>query len=146
MVWSLSSPPREGANRRAEENAQLDEAVDRLVKLGVSANHVIALRMAKLARGGAAARAETKLMVDEKVRAAVDANIEAARSIMTGHVPSRAHPRAKHLPKTRAQEFELSVEEKMSGARFNASATPAVAISAPRHDKSSSSPSRARLR
>ncbi len=63
------------------------------VKLGVSANHVIALRMAKLARGDAAARAESKLMVDEKVKAAVDANLEAARSIMTGHAhlaPSRA--------------------------------------------------------
>ena len=81
-----------------------------LVKLGVSANHVIALRMAKLARGDAAARAESKLMVDEKVRAAVDANMEAARSIMTGHSPSRADPRAEHLPKTRAQEFEPSVE------------------------------------
>ncbi len=54
------------------------------VKLGVSANHVIALRMAKLAHGGAAARAESKLMLDEKVKAAIDANIEAARSIMTG--------------------------------------------------------------
>ena len=54
-----------------------------LVKLGVNANHVIALRMAKLALGGAAARAESKLMIDEKVRAAMDANIEAAHSIMT---------------------------------------------------------------
>ncbi len=43
------------------------------VKLGVSANHVIALRMAKLAHG--------------------DANIEAARGIMTGHA---------HLAPTRA--------------------------------------------
>ncbi|HEY8071062.1 MAG TPA: hypothetical protein VIE47_03725 [Methylocystis sp.] len=30
------------------------------VKLGVSANHVIALRMAKLAPGGAAARAQVQ--------------------------------------------------------------------------------------
>jgi hypothetical protein len=63
------------------------------VKLGVSANHVIALRMAKLARGGAAARAESKLMFDEKVKATIDANIEAARSVMTGQAhlaPSRA--------------------------------------------------------
>jgi len=63
------------------------------VKLGVSANHVIALRMAKLARGDAAARAESKLMLDEKVKAAIDANIETARSIMTGQghlAPTRA--------------------------------------------------------
>ena len=63
------------------------------VKLGVSANHVIALRLAKLARGDAAARAESKLMLDEKVKAAVDANLEAARSIMAGQAhlaPARA--------------------------------------------------------
>ena len=54
------------------------------VKLGVSANHVIALRMAKLAHGGAAARAESRLMIEEKVKAAMDANIEATRGIMTG--------------------------------------------------------------
>jgi hypothetical protein len=63
------------------------------VKLGVSANHVIALRMAKLAHGDAAARAESKLMFDEKVKAAVDANLEAARAIMTGQA---------HLAPTRA--------------------------------------------
>ena len=63
------------------------------VKLGVSANHVVALRMAKLAHGDAAARAESKLMLDEKVKAAVDANLEAARSIMAGQAhlaPARA--------------------------------------------------------
>ncbi len=69
------------------------------VKLGVSAHHVIALRMARLARGDAAARAESKLMVEEKVRAAIDANIEAARSIMTGQA---------HLAPTRA----LSIYQK----------------------------------
>jgi hypothetical protein len=69
------------------------------VKLGVSANHVIALRMAKLARGDAAARAESKLMVDEKLRAAMDANMEVARGIMTGNA---------HLAPTRA----LSIYQK----------------------------------
>jgi len=69
------------------------------VNLSVSANHVIALRMAKIAQGDAAARAESKLMLDEKVRAVLDANIEAARSIMTGQA---------HLAPTRA----LSVYQK----------------------------------
>ncbi|MGA8170515.1 MAG: hypothetical protein WB816_06750 [Methylocystis sp.] len=69
------------------------------VKLGMSANHVIALRMSKIARGDAAARAESKLMVDEKIKAAVDANLEAARSIMTGQA---------HLAPTRA----LSIYQK----------------------------------
>jgi hypothetical protein len=63
------------------------------VSLGVKANQVIALRLAAIARGDAAAHAESKLMLDEKVKAAIDANMEAARSIMTGEAhlaPRRA--------------------------------------------------------
>ncbi len=69
------------------------------VTLGMNANHVVALRMAKIARGDAAAHAESKMMLDEKVRAVIDANMEAARSIMTGQA---------HLAPTRA----LSVYQK----------------------------------
>ena len=62
------------------------------IKLGATAPVVIVLRMAKLAKGGAAARRESKRMVDEKIKAAVDANVEAARSIASGkalQVPAR---------------------------------------------------------
>ena len=62
------------------------------LKLSASASTVIALRLAKLAKGGAAARRESQRMVDEKLKAAFDANADAARSIATGkalHVPGR---------------------------------------------------------
>ncbi len=61
--------------------------------LGFNANKVIALRLAKIARGGAAADAESRLMVDEKIKAAMDANMAAAQSVMTGQAhlaPKRA--------------------------------------------------------
>jgi hypothetical protein len=61
--------------------------------LGFDANRVIALRLAKLARGDAAAKAESKTMVEEKVKAAIDANIAAATSVLTGNAhlaPKRA--------------------------------------------------------
>ena len=51
-----------------------------LMKLGVEANAVIALRMMKLMLGGKAARREAELMVTEKVHAA----IEAGASLITG--------------------------------------------------------------
>jgi hypothetical protein len=54
------------------------------VKLGVTANMVIAMRVAKIALGGARARSESKLMVAEKVKAATQANIAAAADILTG--------------------------------------------------------------
>ena len=62
-------------------------------KLGLSANQVIGLRLAKLARGDAAARTESRLMVAEKVKAALEANIAAAQSILAGKAhlaPKRA--------------------------------------------------------
>lgn len=61
-------------------------------KLGASASTVVALRMAKLAKGGSAAKRESKRMVQEKMKAALDANVDAARSIAAGkahHVPVR---------------------------------------------------------
>lgn len=57
--------------------------------LGMSANTVIALRVAKLARGGAAANSESKRMVAEKVTAAAEAGLKAAGGMATGK-PERA--------------------------------------------------------
>jgi hypothetical protein len=54
--------------------------VNSLMLLAFEANGVIALRMMKLMRGGRTARREAKLMVSEKVHAAV----EAAASLMAG--------------------------------------------------------------
>jgi len=54
------------------------------LKLSAGANAVVGLRLAKLAKGGTAARREGSRMVSEKVRTALDANVEAAHSIFTG--------------------------------------------------------------
>jgi hypothetical protein len=48
--------------------------------------------MAKLAKGGAAAGRESKRMVDEKTKAAFDANADAVRSVLSGkalQIPGR---------------------------------------------------------
>lgn len=61
--------------------------------LGLNANLVIGLRLAKIARGGPAAGAESRLMVEEKIKAAQDANVSAATAILTGKAhlaPERA--------------------------------------------------------
>jgi hypothetical protein len=61
--------------------------------LGVNANLVIAMRLAKLAWGGPAAEAESRRMVEEKIRAAGEANISAAQAVLTGKAhlaPKRA--------------------------------------------------------
>ncbi len=63
------------------------------LKMGFVANQVIGLRLMKLATGGARGRRESKLMVDEKIKAAADASIEAAMSVAAGH-PHRAADRA----------------------------------------------------
>jgi hypothetical protein len=55
-----------------------------MLRLGMSAGAVVGLRLAKLGKGGAAARRESARMVEEKLRAAFDANAEAARTIVSG--------------------------------------------------------------
>ena len=54
------------------------------VKLGMTANAVIAFRLARLALGGPRAKSESKRMVSEKIKAATAANLSAARSVLTG--------------------------------------------------------------
>ncbi len=61
--------------------------------LGMEAQGVIALRVAKAARGGKAAEDEARLMVSEKAQTALDANVLFARSLMRGEAhlaPARA--------------------------------------------------------
>ncbi len=52
--------------------------------LGLDAGTVVGLRLAKLGRGGAAARRESVRMVEEKLKAAFDASAIASRSIVSG--------------------------------------------------------------
>ena len=61
--------------------------------LGAEAGQVIALRMAKLAAGGAGAAAEAERMVSEKVTAAMAAQTQMVLGAMTGSAhagPTRA--------------------------------------------------------
>lgn len=54
------------------------------LKMSLAANQVIGLRLMKIATGGAHGRRESKLMVDEKIKAAADAGLEAAKSVAAG--------------------------------------------------------------
>ncbi|HXW70390.1 MAG TPA: hypothetical protein VEK34_02945 [Methylocella sp.] len=70
----------------------LPQLVQNSIKLSASASTVIALRMMKLAKGGSAAKRESKRMVDEKIKAAFDANVDAARALAAGkgaQIPTR---------------------------------------------------------
>ena len=53
-------------------------------ELGIEAQSVIALRMMRLAAGGASGRAEASRMVAEKVGALAEAQTAAAAAILTG--------------------------------------------------------------
>jgi hypothetical protein len=53
-------------------------------QLGLEAHSVIALRLARLAGGGAAGRTEVRLMVADKMAAIADAQIAAAATLLTG--------------------------------------------------------------
>jgi hypothetical protein len=54
------------------------------IELGIEAQSVIALRMMRLAAGGARGRAEASRMVAEKVGALAEAQTAAAAAILTG--------------------------------------------------------------
>jgi hypothetical protein len=61
-------------------------------RAGLEGQQVIALRLAKLARGGASATAEATRMVSEKMAAAVEAQRAAATALLTGkaaQIPAR---------------------------------------------------------
>ena len=65
-----------------------------LVRLGFEAQQVIALRMFRLAAGGALARRETQRMIVEKSAALVAAQMAAAAALAGGRGPRTAGARA----------------------------------------------------
>jgi hypothetical protein len=76
----------------AHRNAWLDLCSD-AVRLGLEAQSVIGLRVAKAAFGGPAAQAEAHLMIAEKTKTAIDAQMLFARSLIAGQAhlaPARA--------------------------------------------------------
>ena len=76
------------------------------IKLGLNANLVVALRLAKIARGGAGAKAESRRMVEEKLKAVQDANVAAARSVLTG--------KAQLAPKRALNVFQKRVRKNLN--------------------------------
>lgn len=57
----------------------------RAVQLGIEAQTVIALRMLRLAAGGAGAQEEAQRMIAEKIAATAEAQTAAMAAIMQGH-------------------------------------------------------------
>ena len=55
------------------------------IQLGVEAQSVIALRMVRLAAGGALAQSEAQRMVMEKIAAVAEAQTAVAAGILNGH-------------------------------------------------------------
>ena len=55
------------------------------IELGLDAQRVVALRMMRLAAGGARGQNEARRMLTEKAAALVEAQATAAAGVMTGH-------------------------------------------------------------
>jgi hypothetical protein len=73
------------------------------VQMGVEAQSVIALRMLRLATGGARMEAEASRMVTEKVAAAAEAQAVATVSTLSGVSPHVAASKALRVVKKRVR-------------------------------------------
>ena len=73
------------------------------VQMGVEAQSVIALRMLRLATGGARMEAEASRMVTEKVAAAAEGQAVAAASALSGGSPHVAASKALRVVKKRVR-------------------------------------------
>ena len=79
------------------------------MQLGLEAQSVIALRMMKVAAGGAAAEAECRRVISEKTEAALDTQMQVGLSAMSGRLdlaPARAI--ALYRRRVRANQRRLS--------------------------------------
>jgi hypothetical protein len=75
------------------DKASLTTLFSETLALGVAANTVIAMRLTKIAFGTVDPKHESALMVAEKLDAAVEASLAAARAFAAGaphHAPVRA--------------------------------------------------------
>jgi hypothetical protein len=81
--------------------------------LGVEASTVIALRLMKLARGGPAAKAEARRMVNEKIKANLDLQAKAMTGRL-GRTPEKAVEKAvaHYLPKVKANRRRLTGDKR----------------------------------
>jgi len=66
-------------------------------RLAIEAQSVVALRVARLARGGKRGSAEAQRMIVEKVEALGEANAAAARALLAGEHPSAIADKAMRI-------------------------------------------------
>ena len=95
----------------ADESAWLPDSF----MLAIEAQHVMSLRLAAIARGGPTAEAETRLMVTEKMKAALDAAGMLARGASTRSVISfyRSRVRSNARRLTRKPPLHRRVKQKL---------------------------------
>ncbi len=85
-------------------------------QIGLEAQSVIALRMLRLAAGGARAEAESSRMVTEKILAAGEAQVAAAAAAMRGHKKHVVAGKALNVYRKRVRAMPARVP----GRRFTA--------------------------
>jgi hypothetical protein len=98
------SPKLPRLRRKAHSFAAESACFSEILMLAAEAQHVINLRLAAVAGGGPAAELETRLMVTEKMKAALDAAALIARGASTRSVisfyRSRVRTNARRLTRT----------------------------------------------
>jgi hypothetical protein len=114
--WLTRSPlklPR--LRRRVHSFADESAWVFDILMLAAEAQRVINLRLAALARGGPAAELETRLMVTEKMKAAMDAADMLSRGASTRSVISfyRSHVRSNMRRLTRKPPLHRRAKQKL---------------------------------
>jgi len=103
--WSLTWPSLKLPRRRRRVHSLANESacIFDILMLATEAQRVIGLRLAAIASGGPAAELETRLMVTEKMNAALDAADMLARGASTRSVisfyRSRVQANARRLTK-----------------------------------------------
>jgi hypothetical protein len=75
----------------------------KVFQMGIEAQNVIALRMLRLASGGARMEAEASRMVTEKIAAAAEAQAVAAVAAFGGHLPHVVANKALRVVKKRVR-------------------------------------------
>jgi hypothetical protein len=113
----LTRPTLKQSPRRRRVHSFVDESacVFDILMLATEAQRVINLRLATISRGGPAAELETRLMVTEKMKAALDAAGMLARGASTRSVISfyRSHVRSNVRRLTRKAPLHRRAKQKL---------------------------------
>ena len=113
----LTRPTLKLPSRRRRVHSFADESacIFDILMLAAEAQRVITLRLATISRGGPAAELETRLMVTEKMKAALDAAGMLARGASTRSVISfyRSHVRSNVRRLTRKAPLHRRAKQKL---------------------------------